>query len=78
MRTNVRFGSKEDMASLEWDVRYTPESGHGSDHVKCPHCAISDQKATSLNQLVGLREQRRRNFEAKRFGGLEVEDKVEA
>ena len=25
---DVRFGSKADMAPLDWDVRFTPESGH--------------------------------------------------
>jgi hypothetical protein len=28
--TNVRFGSKADVTLLNLDVRFTPESGHGS------------------------------------------------
>jgi hypothetical protein len=27
--TDVRFGSKADISVCPWDVRFTPESGHG-------------------------------------------------
>ncbi len=41
------------MASLECDVRYTPESGHGSDHVKCPHCA-NQRRSTKFRFAINL------------------------
>ena len=36
MLADVRYGSKADMAALFGDVRFTPESGHGSEHSGCP------------------------------------------
>jgi hypothetical protein len=33
---DVRFGSKADMTLLNFDVRFTPESGHPSTQSKCP------------------------------------------
>jgi hypothetical protein len=38
---HVRFGSKADMTLLNFDVRFTPESGHPSTQSKCPLWAIS-------------------------------------
>jgi hypothetical protein len=38
---DVRFGSKADMAALFGDVRFTPESGHGSERDGCPLSANS-------------------------------------
>jgi hypothetical protein len=50
----VRFGSKADVTLLNFDVRFTPESGH---------CALFDH-------LVGAAEQRKRYGEAKGLGGF--------
>jgi hypothetical protein len=33
---DVRFGSKADMARSNFDVRFTPESGHCQATVGCP------------------------------------------
>ena len=38
---NVRFGSKADVTLLDFDVRFTPESGHRSARWQCPLWAIS-------------------------------------
>src|SRR5262249_19631483 len=37
----VRFGSEADITHLPSNVRFTPESGHGSARPECPLCAIS-------------------------------------
>ena len=33
---DVRFGSKADMKPLDWDVRFTPESGRSTERRGCP------------------------------------------
>jgi hypothetical protein len=33
---NVRFGSKADVTLSNFDVRFTPESGHHCVRLKCP------------------------------------------
>jgi hypothetical protein len=42
---NVRFGSKADIASINWDVRFTPKSGHWFYVSGCPLCAKSRPSA---------------------------------
>jgi len=39
--TDVRFGSKADVARCQADFRFTPESGHWNSPAKCPICAKS-------------------------------------
>jgi hypothetical protein len=39
--TNVRFGSKADIETRRFDVRFTPESGHRLSVSACPLCAKS-------------------------------------
>ena len=40
-------------------------------------CERSQQGSPLFNQLVGAREQRRRDFEAECFGGRQIDDEVE-
>ena len=49
---NVGFGSKAEVTGLNWDVRFTPESGHYSDIAPCPLCAKSghSNKPTAINR----------------------------
>jgi hypothetical protein len=41
MAPDVRFGSKADVTLLNFDVCFTPESGHSVAHEACPLGAIS-------------------------------------
>jgi hypothetical protein len=45
-KTNVRFGSKADIARCQADVRFTPNSGHGS--VGVPKADINRVTRSSL------------------------------
>ena len=40
-RSNVRFGSKADIAECETNVRFTPKSGHSLRRLERPLCARS-------------------------------------
>ena len=40
MAANVRFGSQPDMTLLNFDVRFTPNSGHSSPQLECPLWAM--------------------------------------
>jgi hypothetical protein len=58
MGSDVRFGSKADIARDQPNVRFTPESGHWLSQLRCPLCAKSGHSAmrrkTSLfDHLVG-------------------------
>ena len=50
---HVRFGSKADVTLLNFDVRFTPESGHPVAHLGCPlwansgHCDIHSISASA-------------------------------
>jgi len=49
---DVRFGSKADVTLLNFDVRFTPESGHSSRQSECPLCAISRHMQCSKNSVI--------------------------
>ena len=51
--SNVRFGSKADIAALPTNVRFTPNSGHRNSVTACPLCAKSRHGASLFDRLVG-------------------------
>jgi hypothetical protein len=62
LSANVRFGSKADIASIKWDVRFTPKSGHRSRRRECPLCAksrlVQCSKTVLFDQLVSALQKR--------------------
>src|SRR6516165_3808843 len=40
-QADVRFGSKAEVKTFYFDVRFTPKSGHGNSVPRCPLCAKS-------------------------------------
>jgi hypothetical protein len=59
------------------DFRSTPVNGHRQSRSACLKSAKLRSRRVSLNHLVGAGKQRPRHLEAKRAGGLQVEDKIE-
>ena len=49
---DVRFGSKADIEGRQSDVRFTPESGHGSARSRCPLCAKSGHRHNAAADLL--------------------------
>jgi hypothetical protein len=81
MLADVRYGSKADMTALSRDVRYTPNSGQTQSQSVCPLSANScrehvQQTMRLFDHLVGAGEYGRRDFEAQRFGRLEVNHRL--
>ena len=58
------------------DVRFTPKSGHVQCTKRCRLCAKSGHE-TLFDHFVGDGEDARRDGQAKRLGGLEVDDQLE-
>ena len=58
-RLHFHFGSKADMALSDFDVRFTPESGHSSAALRCPlsatsrHCAVYSITSSARESSVG-------------------------
>src|SRR5262245_38669081 len=48
-----RYGSKADEATLRGNVRFTPESGHGSARRECPLCARRFDHFVAVASSVG-------------------------
>ena len=53
-RRDVRYGSKAGITALNGDVRFTPNSGHGSDRVECLLSAISALSNRSGSRLYPI------------------------
>jgi hypothetical protein len=49
---DVRFGSKADIGVTPIDVRFTPKSGHGSEHLQCLLCAKRGHCHHLFDQIV--------------------------
>jgi hypothetical protein len=49
---DVRFGSKADVTLLDFDVRFTPKSGHSSAQSRCPLWAKSGLMQCSNHSLI--------------------------
>src|SRR5262249_9117596 len=71
--------SKADIGASPSYVRFTPESGHSSEHLQYPLCAKSGReqmqqttcaKCALFDHLVGTKEQRRGHTKAERLGGF--------
>jgi hypothetical protein len=69
-----RFGSKADVTLLNFDVRFTPESGHSPTRSGCLLWAKLGHRAYSFNDLVGDGEHARRDSEAERLGRLSIDE----
>ena len=82
MPTDVRFGSKADICSAKWHVRFTPESGHlrgriGMSAIVPKRHSHRSKQRSLFDHLVGAGEQGRRNVEAVCPGRLQVDHKLE-
>src|SRR5262245_39355291 len=77
---NGRCGSRADITRLLSNVRSTPQSGQSADMLACPLCATSGlmqcSKTRSFDNIISARKQCRRQFEAERLGGLEVDEQL--
>jgi hypothetical protein len=76
-----RFGSIATKLAGQCHVRYFPDSDRNADITGGPVRAIfcreqMQQMASLLDHLVGERQQRRRNVDAERLRGLEVENQI--
>ena len=69
-------GSLADVTLLNFDVRFTPNSGHSPTRSRCLLWAKSSlmhcSKKSLFDHLVGGRKQRRRNGQTEHFRGLEI------
>ena len=72
---HVRFGSKADMCSAKRHVRFASKSGHVRCKEGCPLSANSGHRDL-FDHLVGARDDRLRNGDAKRLGGLEIDNQL--
>jgi hypothetical protein len=75
--TGVCFGSKADVTLLNFDVCFTPESGHCRARLGCPLCARTGHQEATANALGGGTPRRVRLLHslstASRTRGLMVE-----
>src|SRR5262249_46697921 len=80
--SNVRFGSKVDIAQCETNVRFTPKSGHWLSVSGCPLCAKSGHSALRqtmalFNNLVGAGQEAWRHANTKHLRCRYIDDELE-
>jgi hypothetical protein len=78
----LQMGPQADITPSLGRVRFAPESGHGRFITTCPlsartGCEQSQQGSPLFDHLVGDGKHARRDGEAERLGGLEIEYQVE-
>ena len=80
MLADVRFGSLANVAILNSNVCFIPDSGHPADAVgmsaKCHTDSHTPAKALLFDHLVGAQQERVRHFQAEQLGRGQVNDEV--
>ena len=76
MPGHVRSGSKAEVKTFYFDVRFTPKSGHWLSVSACPLCAKSGHERALFDDLVGNGQQARRYREAKLFGRCKIDNQL--
>jgi hypothetical protein len=66
----VRFGSKADICSAKWHVRFTAESGHWATSLRCLLCAKSGHRQPYSMTSSARASSAGGTVKAEDFGGL--------
>ena len=69
------MGQKRKSSMRGYVFRFAPESGHRAMQSACPFGANNGSGASLFKDLIRAGEKGRRDFDAKRFRGLEINSK---